>query len=96
MKGRIKMNIKDLRTQTKMSQSQFAKYFNIPPSTLKKWEQGQRKCPEYLLELIEYKLQNEGFFYETIHVKIPQSFDGDLMKEVKEQLSRERTKNELK
>lgn len=90
------MNIKDLRTQTGMSQSQFAKYFNIPPSTLKKWEQGQRQCPVYLLELIEYKLENEGFFYETIHVKIPQNFGGDLKKEIEKQLARARTKNELK
>lgn len=57
------MTIKELRTQTGMSQSQFAKYFNIPPSTLKKWEQGQRQCPEYLLDLIEYKLNMEYFLY---------------------------------
>ena len=54
------MTIKELRNQTGMSQSQFAQYFNIPPSTLKKWEQEQRKCPEYLLELIEYKLRKES------------------------------------
>lgn len=54
------MTIKELRTQTGMSQSQFSKYFNIPSSTLKKWEQEQRKCPEYLLELIEYKLRTEN------------------------------------
>lgn len=51
--------LKILRERSEMSQSQFAKYFNIPPSTLKKWEQGQRRCPEYLLDLIEYKLLNE-------------------------------------
>ena len=54
------MTIKELRTRTGMSQSQFAKYFNIPPSTLKKWEQGQRLCPSYLLDLIEYKLRKEN------------------------------------
>ena len=55
-----KMNIKELRTRTGMSQRQFADYFNIPKNTLQNWEQEQRKCPEYLLELIEYKLKNEG------------------------------------
>lgn len=53
------MNIKDLRNQTGMSQSQFAKFFKIPLSSLQKWEQSQRQCPEYLVELIEYKLKNE-------------------------------------
>lgn len=68
------MNIKDLRTQTGMSQNQFAKFFNIPPSTLKKWEQGQRKCPEYLLELIEYKLNMEYFLYCKIST-LPAGYD---------------------
>ncbi len=53
------MSIKELRTRTGMSQRQFAKYFNIPKHTLQNWEQGQRKCPEYLLELMEYKLEKE-------------------------------------
>ena len=51
--------INELRAQTGMSQSQFADYFNIPLSSLKKWEQGQRQCPIYLVELIEYKLRKE-------------------------------------
>lgn len=54
------MTFKELRQASGMSQSQFANYFNIPPSTLKKWEQGQRKCPDYLLELMKYKLENEN------------------------------------
>ena len=54
------MNIKDLRIQSGMSQSQFAEYFGIPLDTLQNWEQGRRKCPDYLLDLIEYKLKNEN------------------------------------
>lgn len=54
------MNIKELRAASGMSQSEFAKYFGIPKHTLQNWEQGQRKCPDYLLELIEYKLRNEN------------------------------------
>ena len=52
--------IKELRLQSGMSQNQFADFFNIPPSSLKKWEQGQRQCPDYLIELIEYRLRNEN------------------------------------
>lgn len=54
------MNIKDLRTASGMTQQQFSDYFNIPKRTIENWEGGQRKCPEYLLELMEYKLEAEG------------------------------------
>ena len=54
------MNIKELRTASGMSQSQFAEYFGIPLDTLQNWEQGRRKCPDYLLDLIEYKLKKEN------------------------------------
>jgi DNA-binding transcriptional regulator YiaG len=54
------MNIKELRTKTGTSQSQFADFFHIPKQTLQNWEQGRRECPEYLLELIEYKLRKEN------------------------------------
>lgn len=51
--------LKTLRISSGMSQSQFAKYFIIPKDTIQNWEQGRRKCPEYLIDLIEYKLLNE-------------------------------------
>ena len=58
------MTIKELREQSGMSQAEFAEYFNIPKRTIQNWEwegvnkQG-RKCPEYLLKLMKYKLDNE-------------------------------------
>jgi DNA-binding transcriptional regulator YiaG len=51
--------LKTLRERSGMSQSQFAKYFNIPTDSIQNWEQGRRKCPQYLIDLIEYKLVNE-------------------------------------
>jgi DNA-binding transcriptional regulator YiaG len=54
------MTIKKLRTASGMTQQQFSDYFNIPKRTIENWEGGQRKCPEYLLDLMEYKLSNEG------------------------------------
>lgn len=54
------MNIKELRQQTGMTQQQFADYFEIPFRTIQNWEGGQRKCPEYLEKLIEYKLKKEN------------------------------------
>lgn len=44
--------IKELRKITGMSQSAFAKQYNIPLSTLRKWEQGESKPAEYVVSLI--------------------------------------------
>lgn len=42
-----------------MNKTQFAKYFEIPLRTVMNWEYEQRKCPEYLMKLIRYKLEKE-------------------------------------
>lgn len=52
--------IKELRTATGMTQAQFADYFSIPKRTIENWEGGKRNCPEYLFDLMKYKLENEG------------------------------------
>ena len=54
-----KERLKMLRERSGMSQRQFADYFEIPIDTLRNWEQGRRQCPEYLLNLIQYKLTKE-------------------------------------
>jgi DNA-binding transcriptional regulator YiaG len=54
------MEIKELRQQSGMTRSQFVEYFGIPYRTIQDWELGNRKCPEHLLELMEYKLKHEG------------------------------------
>ena len=60
-KGRNKkMNFKELRQQSGMTQKQFADYFNIPKRTIENWEAGVNKCPEYLLDLMKYKLIHEN------------------------------------
>ena len=53
------MNFKELRQASGMSQTKFAEYFKIPRRTVQNWELGTNKCPEYLMELMEYKLNNE-------------------------------------
>ena len=50
---------KELREQFGLSLTQFRIVFGIPYRTLQNWECGARKCPQYLLELMEYKLDNE-------------------------------------
>ena len=54
------MTIKELRQSTGMTQTQFAQYFGIPKRTIEEWERGSRKCTAYLLDLMIYKLKNEG------------------------------------
>ena len=52
--------IKELRECSGMTRTQFAEYFGIPYRTIQDWELGNRKCLDYVLKLIEYKLINEG------------------------------------
>jgi len=49
----------DLRKQSGMNRREFAEYFGIPYRTVQDWELGNRKMPEYLLMLMEYKLRGE-------------------------------------
>ena len=54
------MTFKELRTSTGMNIKEFSEYFNIPYRTMQNWESERRQCPEYLLELMYYKLLNEN------------------------------------
>lgn len=54
------MTFKELREASGMSRQQFMDYFGIPYRTIQSWELGDRQCPAYLLELMEYKLKHEG------------------------------------
>lgn len=52
------MTIKEIREITGFSQTEFGKYYNIPVSTIKKWEsspdsQNYRECPIYVNQLLE-------------------------------------------
>jgi transcriptional regulator with XRE-family HTH domain len=53
------MAFKELREQSGMNKTQFAEYFGIPYRTIQNWEYGERECPEYLLDLMAYKLRIE-------------------------------------
>ena len=56
---RLGRMIKYLRLSTGMKREDFANYFHIPLGTVRDWEQGKRKMPEYVYELIEYKASKE-------------------------------------
>lgn len=54
--------IQEIRKSTGLSQSKFCELLHVPPSTLKKWEQGQRECPDYVVELIAFRVQHDPAF----------------------------------
>ncbi|RHR33796.1 helix-turn-helix domain-containing protein [Eubacterium sp. AF19-12LB] len=49
----------ELRKSTGMNRREFAEYFEIPYRTVQEWELGNRKMPEYLLRLMDYKIKME-------------------------------------
>ncbi len=57
------MNSKDylirLRESTGMTRKEFCEYFEIPYRTVQDWKLGNRKMPDYLLRLMEYKIRME-------------------------------------
>lgn len=59
------MSIKELREEAGMTRTEFAEYFGISYRTVQSWEvsceSNARSCPTYVLELMKYKLKNEGY-----------------------------------
>ena len=51
--------IKEIRQSTGLSQAKFCEALNIPKRTIQDWEQGKRQCPEYVAELIAYRVEND-------------------------------------
>ena len=54
------MTIKEMRAKSGMTQKAFSDYLNIPKRTIEDWENDRREPPDYIVELIEYKLTHEG------------------------------------
>lgn len=48
----INMTIKEIVALTGLTQAEFAKKYGIPKRTLESWIMGDRKPPEYTLELL--------------------------------------------
>lgn len=54
------MTFAELRAASGMTQKRFSEYFHVPLRTVENWSSGVSRCPEYLLELMLYKLEKEG------------------------------------
>lgn len=53
------MTIKELREITGLSKAEFGRRYNIPYRTIQNWENGQRECPIYVQELLEFKVKHD-------------------------------------
>lgn len=48
-----------IRNQTNMNRKEFAEWLGIPYRTMQDWERGVSEVPDYVLNLIAYKVENE-------------------------------------
>ncbi len=53
----MNMNIRELRTRLGDTQSEFALRYGIPFRTIQNWEAGVRNPPEYVLNLLQNRIQ---------------------------------------
>lgn len=53
--------ISALRAAAGMTQKQMYEHLGIPRRTLENWCRGVRDCPQYVADLIEYRLRAEGY-----------------------------------
>ena len=79
------MTFKELRALSGMTQKAFSEYFGIPRRTVEDWETGKRKCTDYLLSLMQYKLENEGIITEMDKILVKAHKEAALL-EMKQKL----------
>lgn len=51
--------LKGIRLRTGMNRAKFAEWLGIPYRTMQDWELGVSRVPDYVLNLIAYKVANE-------------------------------------
>ena len=54
-----RVELRKLRESTGMNRKEFCEYFEIPYMTETDWELGNRRVPQYLLQLMAYKIEIE-------------------------------------
>lgn len=75
------MIIKEIRALTGLSQPKFCQKYHIPLNTFIRWEQGKREPPDYLVELLEFKVREDMKMEKIIPIEMV-----DEMKELKDAL----------
>jgi hypothetical protein len=54
------ITFEDLHKTSGMKLTELSKYFEIPYRTIQDWHLGNRKCPDYIIKLMTYKLEKEN------------------------------------
>lgn len=60
------MTLREMRTQLGDTQSEFADRYHIPFRTVQNWETGVRKPPEYIMNLLEQRIQEDLINRKTV------------------------------
>ena len=76
MPENAKNKYSNLRKKTGMTQQQFAEYFGVSKRTVENWDSG--KIYDWVGELVEYKLINEGLIASP-NVKIYTAKDSEIV-----------------
>ena len=59
------MGIQEIRKSTGLTQEKFAEKFGVPLSTYKHWENGMRKPPLYVVEMIKKIVDLEEYIIKV-------------------------------
>ena len=62
------MNIREMRNRLNITQSEFAKRYNIPFRTIQNWESGVREAPEYVMRLLEDRVNADLINRRTVEL----------------------------
>lgn len=58
------MKFNEIKKATGFTQKELAVYLDIPLRTIENWCSNKNQPPEYVIDLIEYKLKKEGILNE--------------------------------
>lgn len=74
------MNIKELRIRYGLTQKQLSEITGIPERTIQNWEGGQRKCPEYVENMVAGLLEQKFVQpnHKTILEEIGEMIESDI------------------
>lgn len=67
------MIIRELRTQLGITQGEFAERYNIPFRAIQNWESEVRKPLEYILKLLEARVQSNLIIQKDFRIAKAQS-----------------------
>lgn len=56
---RARMNVKELRILSALSQKEFSEKYTIPKRTIEDWESGRRNPPGYVIALLERAVKED-------------------------------------